>query len=166
MAKQSLAGKAVSLRELGNQDGSASGPVGGRCRQVIFAGRGQGSLSSARIPLHAANAGAQASSLWRTGKMPVLPAKGGREGNFRGKRGSRAPPALPSTQSVPDPYPLARCSSLKSLKVMLSTRACQEASMMSWATPTVPQRVWASRDSMSTRTLAPVPPGPGRTRTL
>ena len=49
---------------------------------------------------------------------------------------------------------------------MLSTRACQEASMMFSETPTVPQCSLLSRDSMTTRTLAAVPAPELMTRTL
>src|SRR5690606_13602972 len=60
----------------------------------------------------------------------------------------------------------AHMPSLHSLYSMLSTRACQLASItFSW-TPTVPQVPWSSALSMITRTLAAVAASELMTRTL
>ena len=57
-------------------------------------------------------------------------------------------------------------ASLNSLYSKLSTRASQLASMMFSLTPTVLQTSAASRDSITTRTLAAVPARALTTRTL
>ena len=59
-----------------------------------------------------------------------------------------------------------RSRSRISLYSMASTRACQEALMMSLETPMVVQLSWPSVDSISTRTLAAEARSESSTRTL
>ncbi len=77
--------------------------------------------------------------------------------------------ACPSCSSTMQAYRCYLCfafSSLSSLKFILSTSACQLASMILTETPTVPQLQCSSLLSIRTLTFAPVPDSPVSTRTL
>ena len=88
-------------------------------------------------------------------------------GRARSGRGGAVTPASESGRSQREAgYPRVRRSSRRSLYSTESTSACQDASMMLQATPTVPHVSSPSAEVMSTRVLAAVPLVSSRMRTL
>jgi len=77
------------------------------------------------------NSGAQASSLCSTGKMPVLPVKGGWEGSLRGGRGTSGPWPSPHDPFVPEAnYRVCRRREglvPRTLRPILELRECLKA---------------------------------------